>query len=414
MSSILTEYDKNKEELYEPYDRKPVEQELEEPVEQELEEPVEQELEEPVEQELEEPVEQEDKKEKQDTGFCFTCLFTGCKKSYPMVKRVPEINNILSAMLPESMNINDMNARINSINDALSYVTPESTAARLADTTLKTAVSAVSAIIGADSVVNLVITIKDAITLIVKIFGILATVMSTIGTITDPEQQNNTVRLIYDIFHINFDKGPKGVECHMKYILNEYKKMGVDISVVCNIFTPLYDAMMTFLGSLLSSIPMVAGTPRVAIQILTQSKMVRNIIIGRIIKLFKNTYKKLKNKSIPKDVQNMFEDPKALANYMNCLLVNKDCSKEMLKQQKGIIHSALMLAIPSINPMSYMRKAADLAGSITSKSTRYIAGKSEKFREYMEKLSENIGFIAFIISKVFIITLALLYVFKSC
>lgn len=358
---------------------------------------------------------QVEKRPDPNKGFCFICLFTGCDRSYPMIEEVPEINDILSSMLPESMNINDMNARINSINDALSYITPESTAAKIADTTLKTAISAVSAIIGADAVVNLIITIKDAITLIIKIFGVLAKVMSVIGTITDPEQQNNTVRLIYDIFHINFDKGPKGVECHVKYILKEYKKLGVDTSVVCNIFTPIYDAMMTFLGSLLSSIPMVAGTPRVAIQILTQSNMVRRIIIGRIIKIFKNTYAKLKkNKALPKDVRNMFEDPKAMANYMNCLLVNKDCSKDMLKNQKGIMRSAISLAIPSLNPMAYMRKAADLAGSVTSTSARYIASKSETFKEYMEKLSENIGFIAFIISKVFIITLALLYVFKSC
>lgn len=394
---------------------------LETPVEEPVEgEPVEEPVEgEPVEEALIEGDElvvgEAQVEKKQDTGFCFTCLFTGCKKSYPMVEEVPEINDILSAMLPESMNINDMNARINTINDTISYITPESTAAKIADTTLKTAVSAVSAIIGADAVVNLVITIKDAITLIVKIFGILAKVMSVVSTITDPEQQNNTVRLIYDIFHINFDNGPKGVECHMNYILKEYKKMGVDTSVVCDIFTPLYDAMMTFLGSLLSSIPMVAGTPRVAIQILTQSKLVRNVIIGQIIKLFKNTYKKLKkNKALPKDVRNMFEDPKAMSNYMNCLLVHKDCSEEMKKHEKGIIRSAIMMAIPSINPMAYMRKAADLAGSVASTSTRYIANKSETFKGYMEKISENIGFIAFIISKVFIITLALLYVFKSC
>lgn len=406
---MVDEYDKNKEDIIEPY----VENQEGDVVEGDV---VEGDVVEgdAVEGDVVEGDVVEDKTKK-NKGFCFICLFTGCDRSYPMVETVPEINDILSAMLPESMNINDMNARINSINNVLSYITPESTAAKIADTTIKTAVSAVSAIVGADAIVNLVITIKDAITLIIKIFGILSKVMSVVGEITDPEQQNNTVRLIYDIFHVNFDKGPKGVECHMKYILNEYKKMGVDTSVVCNIFTPLYEAMMTFLGSLLSSIPMVAGTPRVAIQVLTQSNMVRRIIIGRIIKIFKNTYAKLKkNRALPKDVKNMFEDPKAMANYMNCLLVNKDCSKEMIKQQKGIIRSALSLAIPSINPMSYVRKSADLAGSIVSKSTRYIAEKSETFKGYMEVLSENIGFIAFIISKVFVITLALLYVFKSC
>lgn len=352
---------------------------------------------------------------KQDGGICFKCLFSGCATSYSMVDHVPDINEIISSILPSGTNYDEIMGKLESISSIMGSITPSSNVGKIVDVTAKTLVSAASALVGADAIVNIILTIKDAVFMAIKILGIVGNIMTQITQIAREATQEDTIRMFYDIFNIDFNKGPKGVECHISYILNVYKKKGVDTSIVCNLlFYPLYDLLIDFLGSLLSSIPMTAGAPRVILSLFAKKKLAKKTIMSLIIKFTKKTYGKFKkNKMLSHEVRNMFEKPEELEKYIKCLLLQEDCTKKQLKQLK-VKKNIRSLMIPSINPFTHIKKISNVTNSLVSSASKYVANHSDKYKNAMIVVSENISVIAYYISKIFVIVLSLLYISKEC
>lgn len=316
----------------------------------------------------------------------------GCAKEYPMVEDIPSGKQLLNFVLPEKFQTEDILEQLDKFSSILGAVTPESGAAQILDTIAKNAISAVAAIVAADAPVNLILAIKDTIFMVLKVINLILLIVQNGLIITDTATSEETMRLLFDILNIDFGKGFDGVECHVKHILKEYKKRGITTDIICQVFNPLYNALIDFMGSVLSTIPFTAGIPRTLIKMASVSNRGKRFIMNQVIRITKQQYSKLKKeRRVPKELRNMFEDPKALENYIKCVMTGS-CD------QKGGFG---------------LKTGMKLAKKLASKATVTLAKNSGKYQELMNNVAKYSGLFAYMISKVFVFALALIYIFRD-
>jgi len=359
-----------------------------------------------------------------------------CLPSYPLVEYVPSKDQLLGTVFPSNVFGSLDSEYFRTFSSTLSKLNSDDNMTALVQTTVKTVTAAVAGIFGADAAPNLIFTITDASVMAVQIFDTIVKIVAKAEkVITKIEKKaskiksvankvdDDMLRLIFDIMNIEFTDGIVGVKCHIKYLLKEYRKKGVKITVLCELFKPIYNSMIKFIGSVASTaMPGSFGAPRAILENLAKSKLGRRVVIGLIISKVTNYYNMIKkNRNLPEELRNMFEDPDIMAKYIQCIIANKNCPEKIEKEtkkksKKGSSFSfrpQLRLGI-SLNPKKQMMKVISTGAERISGVSRIIAENIPAYQESMVIISDGSGMFAYMVSKMFAVSIALLYVFQAC
>lgn len=330
-----------------------------------------------------------------------------CRASYPLypegqipkfkdiiIKLIPP--NIVSAYIPnyEKIDTDDVIKSVKNFLDIfgvmLNLIAPDSligkaissiveSVAGIAVTALTTTLAIPSA--GAIKVINYLLkafnVLKEAIGLLIKFVDALVSVNSLM---TD----NDTKRVIYDIFNMDFRDGPFGIRCNVNYIMNKYGKDTAFMKHICSILVKIlnvvYDKLVAFISKILTfSIPEggVAGVLITAIISLLKCKTFDFALLKMTQAYDKFSY----------DKQLLFERPPLM--------------KKMLDD--GVNNAKVFLDVINDN---IIKKIENLIRSNT-------VLKINEFDLYAFLLSNN-DFLAFSINKVLSLVFAMLNIFSLC
>lgn len=359
-----------------------------------------------------------------------------CLKSYPLVEYVPSKDQLLGTVFPSDVFGSLDSEYFRTFSSTLSKLNSDDKMTALVQTAVKTITAAVAGIFGADAAPNLIFTITDASVMAVQIFDTIVKIVAKAEkVITKIEKKaskiksvanrvdDDTIRLIYDIMNIDFTDGIDGVKCHIKYLLKEYRKKGVKITVICELFKPIYNAMIKFIGSVSSTaMPGSFGAPRAIIENLAKSKLGRRIVIGLIISKVTHYYNMIKkNRNLPAELRNMFEDPDVMSKYIQCIIANKNCPEKIEKENKKKSKKSSSFSLRpkmsfgvSINSKKQMMQMISTGVGKVSGVSRLIAENIPAYQESMIVISDGSGMFAYMVSKMFAVTIALLFVFQAC
>jgi len=171
---------------------------------------------------------------------------------------------------------------------------------------------------GGDILINFLFTVQST----------MDTVISFIDNIIEIATDTDSIRLLYDIFLIDFTDGPFGVECWIEYIIKTYGDTNNAYLKVCTFFNNMIQKLANFLGNLLSTmIPDNAG-------------LVAMIVPPLIVNFRDGFFSAIEDKlneyydKIPEDYQQMLQHPELFkqfiqetlssgANILNTLTIGK-------------------------------------------------------------------------------------------
>lgn len=204
-------------------------------------------------------------------------LFTApkCRPIYPisLTKPVPDYKQIISNLIPapiiqqyfpQIINLNDQELItstrefLDTFSVILSVIAPDSIVGQVASQVVElaagvavTALEGVTA--GATTVINYLLKafnlIKDAIGLLIKF-------VEAVINLTDILVDDNSKRLLNDIFMIDFTDGSFGVKCWIEYILDKYGNDNLFLKSACGLFNKIlsmvYDKLISFISKAIS------------------------------------------------------------------------------------------------------------------------------------------------------------------
>ena len=247
-----------------------------------------------------------------------------CKSEYTLydVNKIPTLVGIFKLIIPtdspliptikeeelttETINkfAIDLKANLEQIRTVLSVISPETEVGQAIVDVVRVA-SSVGAIVasygaGGDTIINLIFIMRDVASVLVNILSVLS----------DFASEKRVLRIIYDLFNINFEYGPYGVKCQVNYIMKKYGKETVVITRVCEIFRKLLDKLASFVGSSISlMLPNTAGVVAVVVKKIVQlaSKGFVAVVIWQMEDLY--SY-------IPYDKQILLQEPEKFNIYL--------------------------------------------------------------------------------------------------
>ncbi|ARF08822.1 hypothetical protein Catovirus_1_872 [Catovirus CTV1] len=209
--------------------------------------------------------------------YIFFRLFAApkCRPVYPISigKPVPEYKQIILNIIPGTIvdkyfptikNVNEkelittVRDYLDTFSTVLAIIAPDSAigqaATKVVEFTAGVAVTALEGITaGATVVVNYLVKafnlLKDAVALLIKIVDAVI----SLGEIL---QNDDSKRIMNDLFNIDFKDGPFGVKCWVEYILDKYGNDNVFLKSSCAVFNKLlstiYDKLISFISKTIS------------------------------------------------------------------------------------------------------------------------------------------------------------------
>jgi hypothetical protein len=262
-----------------------------------------------------------------------------CKPEYQILQehQYPTTIQFLQKIVPSSwlgntdntdLAISNLMKKINSLSTSLSFLDTDSSTLKSIGVNLLRITSSVALDVatlgaGGDIIISLLFTFKSVLDLIAAI----------VTHLNDVIQDKEAMRLLYDILNVNFLDGPHGVECWIKYIINEYGSDTNAYSVVCDFFHKIFDKLANFMGNAMGAmIPDSVGIPGMLIPLLI--KKFESGAISVLESQIKKYYRK-----IPHDIQFMLRKPKILKKYLDKKI--KFASKFLFGMGKHLKNSLL-------------------------------------------------------------------------
>jgi hypothetical protein len=240
-----------------------------------------------------------------------------CKPEYPILEenQYPTTIQFLQKIVPSSwlgktdnseVAITNLMSKVNSMSASLSMLDTDSSMLKSIGVNLLRVTSSVALDVatlgaGGDIIISLLFTFKSVLDLIASI----------ITHLNDVIQDPDSMRLLYDILNVNFLEGPRGVECWIRYIINEYGDDTSAYDTVCDFFHKIFDKLANFIGNAMGAmIPDSAGMPGLLIPMLI--KQFKSGAVSLLESQVKKYYKK-----IPHDIQVMITKPKLLKKFLD-------------------------------------------------------------------------------------------------
>lgn len=333
-------------------------------------------------------------------SYFFFRFLTGpkCRPSYPLsitgpvpkyrdiiLKIIPPI--IVDKVLPDVDSISDneviqlIKSYLETFSSILNLIAPDSAIGQaitsVVEVTAGVAVTALEAVTaGAAVIVNYIMKIfnlaKDA-------FGLLLKFIDSTIKLFDVLQNDDSKKILYDLFTIDFSNGPFGVKCWVNYVLDKYGKDNEFMKYICSVFNKIlsviYNKFISFISKALTFAIPDGG--------------IAGVLFSGIISLMKcKTYdfalKKLNDAydKMSYDKQILFEKPKLM----------KDILDTYLTKGKGFIDTFDNLVTANI------KNALSDTGDFS----------------IFNFLSNNTELFSFTISKMFAIVFAILELLSKC
>lgn len=259
---------------------------------------------------------------------------------------------------------------------------------------------------GGDVIVKLVFTVIDVITMINWLIDLIL-------RITDP----NLMRLLMEIFNINFNGGPFDVRCWVDFVYNTYAgdpvMMG-GFDTMCTFYGDIRDQISEYIGKIIGGL--IPNAPRALVGILTQK-----IVEMSQHKLFKFIWKKYKE--VDKDLRMILENVQVLdQSIAAAFLYIDDFITHLPANLDDLIAGAIGTA-GSFSPIPFSGLTAKIAGkvvgSVVSTATSITGLDQLKtappgMHEFFQSMAQNSTNIALAISKMLAFIFSLLYILKLC
>lgn len=320
-----------------------------------------------------------------------------CRDSYPLTKKknvkYTDIINLLVPMIYVKRFVPDLNLSVidetqifesvydflNIFSIILEIIAPDSIIGQLVSGAVEfvagvavTAATALSA--GAVTAINYALKafnlFKDAISFLLKFVNAIIKLESIV---TDQD----TKRILYDLFSTDFNEGPFGVKCRVQYIINTYAKDKESFKELCNVFNKLlssvYNKLISFISKSISFAVPEGGAGGALFSTFISLLKCRTFDFA-IAKLEK-AYEKMSF-----DNQMLFERPDSMKQTLDNAINN---SKNIFDFINGVVLS----------------KISDQSANLSS---------------VFDFISTNTDFLAFIINKVFAIVFTILHVLSHC
>lgn len=269
-----------------------------------------------------------------------------CPEYYELTQGEVSIYDVISNFIPmnkinysgELDYVEYIGGTIQMLSNIFSVISPTSGMGVLLDKGIQIvsgiALDVVTAGAGGDMAVNLIYTIRNGVNFTLSIINM---VIDLFQRAISPEN----LQLVNDVLSIDFEDGPMGVECRVKYIMAHRDFQG---SFLCEIFRPIYPKMVEFIGAAISaSMPDTAGIPGVIITRIMQKDIGKNAAITMIINKLTKQYNK-----IPKIFRRQFQDPELLRESLE---TNLNIGKKILL---GYGDEVLENAMKYINLIAYI------------------------------------------------------------
>lgn len=333
-------------------------------------------------------------------SYFFFRFLTGpkCRPSYPlsMIGPVPKYRDIVLKIVPPAIvdkiipdldGISDneiiqlIKSYLETFSGILNLIAPDSAIGQaitgIVEVTAGVAVTALETITaGAAVVVNYILKIfnlaKDA-------FGLLLKFIDSTIQLFDVLQNDDSKRILNDLFTIDFTNGPFGVKCWVDYVLDKYGKDNEFMKYICSVFNKIlsviYNKFIAFISKALTfAIPDggIAGVLFSAFISLLKCKTYDFALMK-----LNNAYDKMSY-----DKQILFEKPKLM----------KDILDMYLEKGKGFIDTFDNLV--TVNIKSALSDTGDFS--------------------VFNFLSNNTELFSYTISKMFAIVFAILGLLSKC
>lgn len=239
-----------------------------------------------------------------------------CKDEYPLVtvnvsaidlmmKLVPnDWIEVLPNMRPSEF-FRKFNAKLDYLVKPLQFLNRDTMGQKIAVNAGRIIASAglVTATAGAggDEALNFLFDFKD-------ILDVLAAISESIEKMAG---DTAALRFLFNIFNINFEDGPYGVECWMNYIIKNGSSSALVYYEVCKLFNKLLDKFAIMIGDLIATLlPNTMGIPSIVISTMIQKA--RDGAVSAIISRLNDNYF-----DISYDTQLMIQNPKELKVYLD-------------------------------------------------------------------------------------------------
>lgn len=333
-------------------------------------------------------------------SYFFFRFLTGpkCRPSYPLsiTGPVPKYRDVVlkiippfvvDNILPDLDNISDddviqlIKSYLETFSGILNLIAPDSAIGQaitgVVEITAGVAVTALEAITaGAAVIVNYILKVfnlaKDA-------FGLLLKFIDSTIQLFDVLQNDDSKRILNDLFTIDFTNGPFGVKCWVNYVLDKYGKDNEFMKYICGVFNKvlsvIYNKFIAFISKALTfAIPDggVAGVLFSAFISLLKCKTYDFALMK-----LNNAYEKMSY-----DKQILFEKPKLM----------KDILDMYLEKGKGFI---------------------DTFDNLVTTNIKSALSNTDSFSVF-DFLSNNTELFSYTISKMFAIVFAILELLSKC
>lgn len=235
---------------------------------------------------------------------------TFCWKKYKIITDTQDMEDVLSKLIPVSIINGDVYTTIIELTEKISQLTPSTTTGYYSEKILQILTASGAAIVtlgaGGDMIVNLIFTIKNGLVFISKIIQLIDEVIGTVTTQNNGEKviDPDAIKLISNLFAINFEDGVTGVECWVRAIMKNAKTEG-NYLFICDLLQRVYPSMVDFIANMIGTMIPDAGVfVKEAIVYMMKKETGKRIIIGQIIRLLIKNYNK-----IPRKYRKMIERP---------------------------------------------------------------------------------------------------------
>lgn len=243
-----------------------------------------------------------------------------CKPSYPLFSgKDVTIKDVLLQLIPksfipdhESLNsdafIKKLNDKLYMLSIPFNVLDAKTLLKQVGVSIFRVATSLVAdvATAGADGeiLVDIVFDVKS-------VLDVIKAIVQGLSEIADDKE---ALRLLHDIFSINFNDGPFDVKCWIEYILKSYGKKSRTYQVVCSFFDGLADELATFVGNIVATtIPDSLGLPAIFSNVIMTH--IKKHAYDYAIKFVDSKYNK-----IPYDKQILIRHPELMKQYLQSKL----------------------------------------------------------------------------------------------
>lgn len=239
-----------------------------------------------------------------------------CNKSYPITLRnspPPTVQDIIQKLFPFKLNIstsnpyeyiNQVGIYISNFQQILSVIKGSNIIEKTGWAITRIAASAGLAIgtggTGGDIIISYIYTILSA----------LEVILSILNELTKQLNNEKALRILNDMFAINFAHGPKDVKCWTLFVLNHYNDDPEYFILLCNFYNIILPTLSDFIGNMLSDmIPNSLGLPAFLTPLII--RYAKNNFFTQMERQLMSNYN-----MIPYDLREILQHPERLGKYI--------------------------------------------------------------------------------------------------